>query len=184
ATPSGIVIGVGYFVDGVQRTWGSVMGPLAAGASMTIGTHGGNYVTPNGTHTIRAWADDVNRFAESNESNNDLSQSITIGGSGLPDLIVTSLSYSSGLFSCTVKNQGSGAVQPGNSFGVSYLVDGGWVTWGAQVDGVPAGASVTIGTWGDPYRIPAGSHTISAFVDDVYTVVESNESNNTLAKSI
>jgi len=58
-----------------------------------------------------AWqADDVNRFAESNESNNDLSQSITIGGSGLPDLILTSLSYSNGLFQCTAKNQGSAAV--------------------------------------------------------------------------
>ena len=178
-TPSGIVIGVGYFVDGAQQTWGSVMGPLAAGASMTIGTNGGNYVIPNGTHTIRAWADDVNRFPESNESNNDFSTSITIGAGALPDLILTSLSYSNGLFQCTAKNQGTAAVPQGTGIGVSYNVDGAWVTWGAYVDGVAPGASVTIGTWGDPYVIPSGTHTVQAIVDDVFTIAESNESNNT-----
>ena len=46
----------------------AVSGPLAAGASVTIGTNGGPYTIPNGPHTITAFADDVNRFAESNES--------------------------------------------------------------------------------------------------------------------
>ena len=78
ATPAGIAIGVAYSVDGVYRTWGSVTGPLAAGASVTIGTNGGSYTIPNGTHTIMAFADDVNRFAESDETNNKLSQPITI----------------------------------------------------------------------------------------------------------
>src|SRR5213078_1466981 len=79
ATPAGIAIGVAYSVDGVYRTWGGVSGPLAAGASVTIGTNGGPYTIPNGTHTIMAFADDVNRFAESNETNNKLSQLITVG---------------------------------------------------------------------------------------------------------
>src|SRR6185436_13586376 len=70
------------------------------------------------------------------------------------------------------------------SFGVAYKVDGQQVTWGACVDGVPAGASVTIGTWGDPYVIPHGTPTISAVVDDVFSVVESNESNNTWSQTI
>ena len=78
ATPAGIAIGVAYSVDGVYRTWGAVSGPLAAGASVTIGTNGGSYTIPNGTHTIMAFADDVNRFAESDETNNKLSQPITI----------------------------------------------------------------------------------------------------------
>jgi len=38
--PCGIAIGVAYSVDGVYRTWGSVSGPLAAGASVTIGNQG------------------------------------------------------------------------------------------------------------------------------------------------
>jgi hypothetical protein len=78
ATPAGVAIGVGYSVDGMFRTWGAVSGPLAAGASVTIGTNGGPYTIPNGTHTITAHVDDVNRFAESNETNNQLSQSITV----------------------------------------------------------------------------------------------------------
>lgn len=53
-------------------------GSVAAGASVTIGTNGGPYTIPNGTHTIAAHVDDVNRFAESDETNNLLSQSITI----------------------------------------------------------------------------------------------------------
>ena len=75
ATPAGVSIGVGYSVDGVQRTWGAVTGPLAAGASVTIGTNGGSYTIPTGTHTMMAWVDDINRFAESVETNNQLSQS-------------------------------------------------------------------------------------------------------------
>jgi hypothetical protein len=78
ATPSGIGIGVGYWVDGAQRTWGAVTGPLAAGASVTIGTGGGAYTIPTGRHTIKAWVDDVNRFAESNEINNQFSRSIAV----------------------------------------------------------------------------------------------------------
>jgi hypothetical protein len=78
ATPTGVTIGVGYLVDGVHKTYGYVIGPLAAGASVTIDTNGGPYTIPNGTHTITAWVDDVNRFAESNKTNNQLSQSITV----------------------------------------------------------------------------------------------------------
>ncbi|MDD5462557.1 MAG: DUF1929 domain-containing protein, partial [Methylococcales bacterium] len=46
ATPAGVAIGVAYSVDGVQHTWGGVNGPLAAGASVTIGSDGGPYTIP------------------------------------------------------------------------------------------------------------------------------------------
>ncbi|MDD5267874.1 MAG: DUF1929 domain-containing protein [Methylococcales bacterium] len=78
ATPAGVYVGVRYSVDGIPKTWGSVMGPLAAGASVTINTNGGAYAIPTGAHTVTAWVDDVNRFAELNETNNQLTQSITI----------------------------------------------------------------------------------------------------------
>src|SRR5207249_10219092 len=64
-----------YFVDGVERAWGTVDGPLATGASVTVGTTSGSYTIADGTHTIMAFADDVNRFPESNEGNNQLSRS-------------------------------------------------------------------------------------------------------------
>jgi hypothetical protein len=78
ATPAGVTIGVAYSVDGTFRTWGAVTGPLAAGASITIGTKGGAYTIPKGTHTVTAFVDDINRFKESNETNNKLSKAVTI----------------------------------------------------------------------------------------------------------
>ena len=58
ATPANQVIGVGYFVNGTHRTWGSFATSLAPGASITIGTSltgdkAGRYAIPNGTHTIK-----------------------------------------------------------------------------------------------------------------------------------
>ena len=78
ATPEGVAVAVGYSVDGKYKTWGGVNGPLAAGASVTISTNGAPYVIPSGTHTITAYVDDVDRFEESNESNNRISQSIAV----------------------------------------------------------------------------------------------------------
>jgi hypothetical protein len=77
AISAGVYIDVGDFVDGQCKTYGSFLGSLAAGASSTIGTQCGSYIIPTGTHTITAFVDDVNRFAESNENNNQ--QMITVG---------------------------------------------------------------------------------------------------------
>jgi hypothetical protein len=74
AIPANTIIGVGYRVDDVSRTYGSVMGPLAAGASVTVGSNGGAYVLPPGQHTLMAFVDDVNRFAEADETNNKLTK--------------------------------------------------------------------------------------------------------------
>jgi len=185
AIPAGTDIGVAYFVDGVYRTWGGVSGPLAAGASVTIGTNGGPYTIRNGTHTITAFVDDENRFAESDETNNKLSQLITVGApNALPDVIVTSLSYASGIFTSTVKNQGTAATPAGTDIGVAYSVDGVYRTWGGVSGPLAAGASVTIGSNGGPYTIPRGTHTITAFVDDVNRFAESDETNNKLSQPI
>ena len=77
-TPTGVVVGVGYFVDGVYRTYGAINTPIAAGASVNIGTNGSPYIIPKGTHTILANVDDAKRFTESNENNNVLSKSFVI----------------------------------------------------------------------------------------------------------
>ena len=78
ATPGGVVVGVAYSVDGAYCTWGAVQGPLAAGASMTIGSDGGPCAITSGTHTITAFADDVDRIVEFDKTNNKLSQTITV----------------------------------------------------------------------------------------------------------
>jgi hypothetical protein len=105
----------------------------------------------------------------------------------LPDVIVTSLSYNSstGIFTCVVKNQGTGATPAGTTVGVAYFVDGVYKTWGA-VASIPLapGASATVGSDGGAYTIPAGTHTIMAFVDDAGRFAESNETNNQLSQQI
>jgi subtilase family serine protease len=112
-------------VDGVYRTWGAVNGPLAAGASVTIGTNGGPYTIPNGTHTITANVDDNNRFAESNETNNLLSQSITVGGT---DTQAPTVSMTAPANGTTVS--GSSVTVSANAFdnvgvsGVQFRLDG------------------------------------------------------------
>jgi hypothetical protein len=188
STPTGVVVGVAYLVDGQKCTWGYVNGPLAAGASVTIGTGGGTCTIPNGTHTITVVADDASRIAESNKNNNTFSQAITLpyGGLLLPDLIATAITYDSttDLFTSVVKNQGAVATPAGIVIGVAYLVDGIKQTWGYANGPLAVGASVTIGTGGGAYAIPAGTHTITVVADDVNRIQESNKNNNTLTQTI
>jgi len=62
---------------------------LASGASVTLTADGGptgNYWTATaGAHTVTATADDINRFPESNESNNAMSAYLAIS-SGSPKI--------------------------------------------------------------------------------------------------
>lgn len=106
------------------------------------------------------------------------------GGGGLPDVILTSFAYANGIFTCTVKNQGSGATPSGVSIGVGYSVDGTWRSYGMVSGPLAAGASVAIGTNGSAYTIPNGTHTITAYVDDVNRFAESNENNNVYSVSV
>jgi hypothetical protein len=83
-TPDGVVIGAGFFVDGVKTNWyGVLTDPLAPGQSRAITASGGprgtrNWTAVSGTHTLRVLVDDVNRFPEFNENNNDLTVPITV----------------------------------------------------------------------------------------------------------
>src|ERR1700730_9981453 len=110
---------------------------------------------------------------------------ISIGPS-LPDLIPTSLSYDSatGIFTSVVKNQGTTAPPTGVVVGVACSVDGAYCTWGSVAGPLAAGASVTIGSDGGPCTIASGTHTITAFVDDVDRMAESNKNNNMLSQTI
>jgi len=175
---------------------------LAAGASITLTANNGpggssTWTATSGTHTILANVDDTNLIAESNESNNTLSSSMTVG-SGLPDLIVTGISWSPSspvagnavTFSATIKNQGTAATPSGVIHGVEFRVDGVQVNWSDNnTASLAAGASETLTANGGPtgsstWTATSGTHTILATVDDVNRIAESNESNNTLTASM
>jgi len=90
ATPSGVIHGVLFSVDGTPVSWSdNSTASLAPGASRTVTANGGpsgssTWTATTGTHTILANVDDVNRIAESNEGNNTRSESITVGGGTAP----------------------------------------------------------------------------------------------------
>jgi hypothetical protein len=165
ATPAGTVLGVGFDLDGSQAAtnWeDTATASLAAGASITLtatgGTAGTNYWTATaGSHIVTAWADDVNRIAESSENNNTLAQTFTVGSSG------------TGLTAVAQINCGGSAVSPfaadtgfntGNAFSSSAtIVTGGAANpapaavyqtcrWASSftytIPGLTAGASYTV----------------------------------------
>jgi hypothetical protein len=101
STPAGVVLGVGFFVNGTNVNWSdNFTSSLAPGASVTLTATGGpagisTYTGSAGTIQVQAIADDINRFAELNDSNNSLTQSFTIGSSApAPSYLLTILSPS------------------------------------------------------------------------------------------
>src|SRR5204863_5793586 len=99
ATPAGVIHGVSFWVDGTQVSWdGTSTASLAPGGTRVLTASAGPsgsaaWTATGGNHTVQAWVDDVNRMAESNENNNQLSEPLTVS-SGTPDLIVTGVSWS------------------------------------------------------------------------------------------
>ena len=114
------------------------------------------------------------------------------------DLIVTDISWTPAspvpgntvTFSATIRNQGTGASPAGIIHGVAFQLDGAGTTiWSDNyTSSIAPGASVTVtangGVAGSAWTATAGTHTVTAIVDDVYRIAESNESNNTYSENI
>ncbi|GAB7191255.1 hypothetical protein NUM3379_19620 [Kineococcus sp. NUM-3379] len=91
ATPSGVVHGVQFKVDGVMTTWSDDHRfSLLPGESVQVFANGGPKATAlwratRGPHTITAEVDDARRIAERDERNNRLDRALTVSpvrGSG------------------------------------------------------------------------------------------------------
>ncbi len=119
--------------------------------------------------------------------------------SGNPDLVVTDISWEPAspatgdtiVMKAVIKNQGTAATPSGTIHGVAFTSDG---SLGSKVwsDGfrtsIAPGASVTVtangGSAGATWDAAAGTYTIQAWVDDVDRMVEENEDNNVLTKTM
>ncbi|HSH55551.1 MAG TPA: endo-1,3-alpha-glucanase family glycosylhydrolase [Candidatus Limnocylindrales bacterium] len=115
-----------------------------------------------------------------------------------PDLVVTNITTSPAApntgnattFSATVKNQGTAVTPVGTILGVSFRVNDSQVSWSdTHTSSLAPGASVTLTANSGPtgsaqWVAVAGTQSISAKVDDINRIVETNDANNTLARSI
>ncbi|WP_292520027.1 CARDB domain-containing protein [Methanoculleus sp.] len=221
-TPAGAKHGVLFtFDDGSAGpgVWSDThTGSIAPGSWVTLTANGGSagatWKAVEGTHTVKATVDDVNRIAESNEANNVKSEQITVSKpvstptpvpttpapSGKPDLVVTDISWdpatpvpgSAVTFSATIKNQGDAPTPAGVKHGVLFTFDDGSAGPGVWSDthtsSIAPGASITLtangGSAGATWKAVEGTHTVKANVDDVNRVAESNELNNIMTKEI
>jgi len=179
-TPAGTKHGVLFtFDDGAAGpgVWSDAhTASIAPGEWVTLTANGGSagatWKAAEGTHTVKAHVDDVNRVAEANEANNVRTEQITISKtgsgstptptpttpapSGKPDLVVTDISWTpanpaSGdavTMKATIKNQGDAPTPAGTKHGVLFTFDDGAVGPGVWSDThiapIAPGASVTV----------------------------------------
>jgi subtilase family serine protease len=196
-TPEGVVLGVGMKNDqpGAIAFSDTHTASLPAGSSIQLTTNK-TWVAVEGTHDIVAHVDDVNRITELDETNNTLTKQLTAGPKaeiGLPDLVVVDFSHSPAApqegdtvtFTATVKNAGTASVPTGVVLGVGFqTVAGPAVAFSdTHTSGLAPGATVKL-TTNQSWTSNAGSHTVTAHVDDVNRVEENDEGNNRLAKTV
>jgi hypothetical protein len=111
----------------------------------------------------------------------------------LPDLIITAISLphpiTAGqlvIFGVTVKNQGTAATPAGVLIGVGFDVDDKGVSWsGNDFTALAPGASINLYATSGPGRAgtwvaTAGSHVVTATVNDVNRFAEVSTTNNTM----
>ena len=221
-TPAGVKHGVLFtFDDGAAGSgiWSDVYtASIAPGAWVTVTANGGSagatWKAVEGTHTVKANVDDVNRIAESDETNNIYAQQIVVSSvtqtptptptttpapSGKSDLVVTDISWAPATpatgdtitMNAVIKNQGTAATPSGTVHGVAFTSDGnlGSAVWSDDYKGTIApGAWVTVtangGSAGATWAAAAGTYTVTATVDDVNRIAEDNENNNVLTKTM
>jgi len=181
-TPAGVKHGVLFtFDDGAAGpgVWSdNYVQSIAPGASVTVTSNGGTssatWNAVEGTHTVKANVDDVNRIAESDETNNVRTEQITVSKtgstptptptptvtptpnpSGKPDLVVTEISWVPAnpvagdtiTMKAVIKNQGTAATPSGTTHGVAFTSSEniGSAIWSDNhATSIAPGASVTV----------------------------------------
>ncbi|MBH0246442.1 APHP domain-containing protein, partial [Streptomyces cavourensis] len=163
------------------------VGPLAAGASAPLSVAVGK--RPQGSYTVSALVDPTDTVVESDETNNSRTTAspLVVGQSPGPDLEVRSITSSPAnpavgaavSFTVAVHNRGTGAVSAGT---VTRLTVGS-TTLNGTTPAIPAGTTVNV-TLGGSWTATSGGATLTATADATDLVAETNENNNTFARSI
>jgi len=186
ASPGDVWQSVVFMVDGVTKSLDMRMVSIPVGQFIIVTSNGYTWTVTSGNHTISALVDDVNRIAESDEYNNTLTTGMDIR----PDLVVDDITWlpaspmegNAISFLAKVSNIGKAKTPNGVWHSVIFYVDGVETNIGNQTVSILPGNSVTITAgnylYGPYWTAVKGSHTVTALVDDVNRIDESNETNN------
>ncbi|MEU7370796.1 CARDB domain-containing protein [Streptomyces hygroscopicus] len=160
---------------------------LAAGASVKVPVKVGK--RPMGSYTVSAVVDPADTVAELDNSNNsrNAASKLVVGQAPGPDLEVTGITTSPAnpavgakvTFTVAVHNRGTAAVPAGS---VTRLTVGG-TTLNGTAGAIPAGDTATVAISG-AWTATSGGATLTATADATDTVAETNEDNNTFARSL
>ncbi|MET8658848.1 CARDB domain-containing protein [Streptomyces griseus] len=163
------------------------VGPLAAGASAPVSVGVGK--RPQGSYTVSALVDPTDTVVESDNTNNSRTTAspLVVGQSPGPDLEVRSISSSPAnpavgsavTFTVAVHNRGTSAVSAGT---VTRLTVGS-TTLNGTTPAIAAGATANVAVSGS-WTAASGGATLTATADATNQVAETNETNNTFARSI
>ncbi|MEU5731315.1 CARDB domain-containing protein [Streptomyces antimycoticus] len=160
---------------------------LAPGASVKVPVKVGKRAM--GSYTVSAVVDPTDTVAELDNSNNsrNAATKLVVGQAPGPDLEVTGITTNPSspavgakvTFTVAVHNRGTGAVPAGS---VTRLTAG-ETTLNGTAGAIPAGGTATVAIGGE-WTATNGGATLTATADATGTVAETNEDNNTFARSL
>ncbi|MFJ6700317.1 CARDB domain-containing protein [Streptomyces sp. NPDC091272] len=165
----------------------AAVGALAPGASVKVPVQVGK--RPAGSYTVSAVVDPTDTVAELDNTNNGRSAAskLVVGQAPGPDLEVTGITTNPAspavgspvTFTVSVRNRGTSAVAAGS---VTRLSVGG-STLNGTTPAVATGATANVAIGGS-WTATGGGATLTATADATGTVAETNENNNTYARSL
>ncbi|MEV5773438.1 CARDB domain-containing protein [Streptomyces antimycoticus] len=160
---------------------------LAPGASVKVPVKVGKRAM--GSYTVSAVVDPTDTVAELDNSNNsrNAAAKLVVGQAPGPDLEITGITTNPSspavgakvTFTVAVHNRGTSAVSAGS---VTRLTVG-ETTLNGTAGAIPAGGTATVAIGGD-WTATNGGATLTATADATGTVAETNEDNNTFARSL
>jgi hypothetical protein len=175
------------FLVGGSVAGTAAVGALAAGASTTVTADAGTRA--QGNYTVAAVVDPANTVVEQDDSNNTFQSPghLTVAQAPGPDLQVTGITPNPAdpaagaqvSFTVSVHNRGTSA---SGTTSVTRLTAGN-TTLNTNTASIAAGATVNVamtGTW----TATNGGATLTGTADATNAVAETNETNNTLTRSI
>ena len=169
-----------------DETGATMFNRLSAGSVRPTGAAGGT--SPRRSRARRR----LTSIALAVASAVSLTAAVAPQAQALPNLVVTNVSPAIAAtgdkvsFKATVKNTGTTGTMAGTIIGVRFSVDGAVATWSdTSTTSLTAGSSRTLVANNGPlgtatWSASTGQHTLSAWVDDVNRITESNEFDNKL----